>query len=125
MRQAIHLLVFGLLFFTVRSCGVNETYDRMKYGAESVGETIGVPAAGRAWNERIYPAVVGTASRSIQQGSVATFNKADRVVAGSESGGMRGSIHKGIESIKRGFRELIGGPAQAPAQPAASGAAPP
>jgi hypothetical protein len=95
---------------------VNETYDRMKYGADTVSEKIGVPAAGRAWNERIYPAVVGTATRTVQQGSVATFEGADRVVAGGGAAptGMRGRIHRAVEAMKQGVRELFKGPAAAP-----------
>jgi len=123
MRQAIHILVFGLLFFSVRSCGVNQTYDQMKFGAESVSEKVGVPAAGRAWNEKIYPAVVGTASRTVHQGSAATFEGAERVVNGADgdSGGMRGRLRKAVAAIKQGFRDLIGGPSTPSAQSPATG----
>jgi|RhiMethySRZTD1v2_1073278.scaffolds.fasta_scaffold31034_6 hypothetical protein len=114
MRRAIHLLTFGLLFFAVRSCGLNETYDRMKYGADAASEKVGVPAAGRAWNQAIYPALSGAASRTVHQGGAATMESAERVT-GRDRESLREKMRKTATSLKQAVFDFLGGPAAAPA----------
>lgn len=112
MRRALHLLVFGAIFLAVRSCGVNQTYDRLKYGADSVSDSVGVPAAGRALREQVVPAVANAASRSVQQSGAATLDGAERVVA--EDVGLRAQLRKAAQAIERGFFDLVGRPEPAP-----------
>ena len=123
MRRAVHFLAFGLIFFTVRECGVNETYDRMKYGADSASERLGLPAAGRAWNEKIYPAVAGAATRSVSEGGAATLQRAERVT-GSGSIGLRERARNAATSLKQALFDLLGGPAAAPSKASAAPPAP-
>jgi hypothetical protein len=42
MRLAIQFLVVALLVLTVRACGVNETYDRLRHGTRVVMEKVGL-----------------------------------------------------------------------------------
>ena len=42
MRQAIQLLVVGLIAAGVWSCGVTETYDRLKAGSRWAIEKVGL-----------------------------------------------------------------------------------
>ena len=42
MRLAIQLLVVVLLVLTVRACGVNETYDRLRHGTRVAMEKVGL-----------------------------------------------------------------------------------
>jgi hypothetical protein len=42
MRQAIQLLVLVVLVLTVRACGVNDTYDRLKAGSRWAMEKVGL-----------------------------------------------------------------------------------
>ena len=109
MRRAVHLLTFGLLFVTVRSCGVNETYDRMKYGADSLTESVGVPAAGRALTQDIYPAITSAASQTVHKGSAATLQSAERVT-GSDRESLRERIRKTAARLKQAVLDFIGGP---------------
>jgi hypothetical protein len=42
MRQGIQLLVLVVLVLTVRACGVNDTYDRLKAGSRWAMEKVGL-----------------------------------------------------------------------------------
>lgn len=116
MRQALHVLVFGAIFLSVRSCGVNETYDRLQYSVESAKQTVGLDAAGRAWSERVYPAVVGAASRGVTQGTSAAMDGTERALRGGQSG-VRARIQRAVDALKQTVRDLFGGstsPAESP-----------
>jgi hypothetical protein len=115
MRRAAQFAVFGLILLAVRSCGVNETYDRLKYSADSVGEKVGVRTAGRAWNEKIYPSVVGAATRTVREGSAATLSGGERVTATNRDG-FREKLRKAGASLKQAFFDLIGGSVTPPAE---------
>ena len=41
MRRAIQLLVLVLIVLSVKACGVNESYDRLKAGSRWVAKTVG------------------------------------------------------------------------------------
>lgn len=42
MRHAAQLLVVVVLVLTVRACGVNETYDRLRQGTRAAMEKVGL-----------------------------------------------------------------------------------
>ena len=42
MRRAIQLLVLVLIVLSVRACGVNETYDRLRAAARWTMEKVGL-----------------------------------------------------------------------------------
>jgi hypothetical protein len=114
MRRALHLVTFGVIFLSVRACGVNESYDRLKYGADRASETLGLPGAKQTLEEQVVPAVVGAASRSVDRTGTATLDGAE-AISGEGASGLWGQIVKAADATGRAILRLLGRPVATPA----------